>query len=77
MVGGDSLCCDSLERGFSFIGSGVVEQASGESKRKVWELKSKMNRLGIQGPLRKGLGNVQSFLTASLRLGHTGTLRRV
>jgi hypothetical protein len=36
MVGGDSLCCDSLERGgFSFIGSGVVEQASGELKRKV------------------------------------------
>jgi hypothetical protein len=36
MVGGDSLCCDSLERGeFSFIGSRVVKQASGESKRKV------------------------------------------
>jgi hypothetical protein len=36
MVGGGSLCCDSRERGeFSFIGSGVVEQASGELKRKV------------------------------------------
>jgi hypothetical protein len=36
MVGGDSLCCDSLERGeSSFIGSGVVEQTSGELKRKV------------------------------------------
>jgi hypothetical protein len=35
MVGGGSLCCDSLERGeSSFIGSGVVKQA-GESKQKV------------------------------------------
>jgi hypothetical protein len=53
MVGGGSLCCDSRERGeSSFIGSGVVEQA-GESKREVGELKSKLNRLCIQGPLRK------------------------
>jgi hypothetical protein len=36
MAGGGSLCCDSRERGeFSFIGSGVVEQTSGELKRKV------------------------------------------
>jgi hypothetical protein len=36
MVGGDSLRCDSLERGeSSFIGSGVVEQTRGELKRKV------------------------------------------
>jgi hypothetical protein len=36
MVGGGCLCCDSPERGkSSFIGSGVVEQASGELKRKV------------------------------------------
>jgi hypothetical protein len=36
MVDGGSLCCDSLGKGeFSFIGSGVVEQANGELKRKV------------------------------------------
>jgi hypothetical protein len=47
MVGGGSLCCDSQERGeSSFIGSGVVETKSRE-------LKSKLNRLDIQGPLRK------------------------
>jgi hypothetical protein len=35
IVGGGSLCCDSLEREeSSFIGSGVAEQAR-ESKRKV------------------------------------------
>jgi hypothetical protein len=35
MVGGDSLCCDSLERGeSSFIGSGVVEQTRGSWNEK-------------------------------------------
>jgi hypothetical protein len=54
MVGGDSLCCDSLERGeSSFIGSGVVEQTRGGVETKSRELKSKLNRLRIQDPLRK------------------------
>jgi hypothetical protein len=59
MVGGGSLCCGSRERGESaFIGSGVVEQAGWGVETKSRELKSKLNRLGIQGPLRKCFGNV-------------------
>jgi hypothetical protein len=54
MVGGGSLYCDSLERGeSSFMGSGVVEQATwgvetksrgGESNRQ----QSKLNSLRLQ-----------------------------
>jgi hypothetical protein len=56
VVGGDSLCCDSLERGeTSFKGSGVVEQAMWgvETKSREGELKPKLNHLRIQGPLRE------------------------
>jgi hypothetical protein len=53
----------SPERGeSSFIGSGVVET-------KGRELNPGLNRLCIHGPLRKGFGNVQSFLTVFLRFG--------
>jgi hypothetical protein len=42
MVGGDSLCCDSLERGeFSFIGSGVVEQA-------VWGVETRSQGIKVE-----------------------------
>jgi hypothetical protein len=59
MAGGGSPCCDSRERGESvFIGSGAVEQAGWGVGTKGRELKSKLNRLGIQGPLRKCFGNV-------------------
>jgi hypothetical protein len=59
MVGGGSLCCDSRERGeSSFIGSGVVEQAGWGVETKSRELNPELNRLGIQGPLRKCFGNV-------------------
>jgi hypothetical protein len=41
MVGGGSLCCDSRVRGeFSFIGSGVVEQAGWGVETKGRELNS-------------------------------------
>jgi hypothetical protein len=54
MVGGVNLCCDFFrEGGFSFIGSGAVEQTSGGVEAKSQELKSKLNRLRIQCPLRK------------------------
>jgi hypothetical protein len=56
IVGGDSLCCDSLERGeSSFIGSGVVEQAGWGVETKSRELKSKLNRLRIQWSTEKML----------------------
>jgi hypothetical protein len=59
IVGGGSLCCDSLERGgSSFIGSGVVEPAvwGVETKSRGIEVKIEPSR--IQGPLRKCFGNV-------------------
>jgi hypothetical protein len=58
MGSGGCLCCVFLERSdISLIGSGVVEQAvwGVETKGRGSELKSKLNRLRIQGPLRKML----------------------
>jgi hypothetical protein len=76
MVGGGSLRCGSRERGrSSFIGSGVVEQASGELETKGRELKSKLNRLGIQDPLRKRLWKRVDVSHRILTFGHTGILQ--
>jgi hypothetical protein len=42
IVGGSSLCCDSLERGeSSFIGSGVVEQA-------VWGVETRSRGIEVE-----------------------------
>jgi hypothetical protein len=78
IVGGGSLCCDFSGEGrvlfYRLRGSRTGEWGV---EMKGRELKSKLNRLRIQGPLRKRFWKRAVLPHRILTFGHTGILRRV
>jgi hypothetical protein len=72
MGSGGCLCCDSLERSdFSFIGSGVVEQAVAEVEQPSY---SKPTEQNVSDSCNRSKVQV---LTVFLRFGHWLTIRDV
>jgi hypothetical protein len=77
MVGGGSLCCDSLEGRVLFYRLRGSRTGEWGVETKGRELKVKLNRLGIQDPLRKCFWKRVVVSHRILTFGHTGILLRV